>query len=155
MSLTAEDLAGRVRSAIESAGLTADAAARSAGMDPTALSRALNGKRGLSSLEVARLCEVLGADPLALLGDGGAPLPKSAGDAARVRQLARLDRLLTELGYPPSREHRYPATLLDRSVEAWLAGHISIRPVAGLIGVDSDDLLAEVEMRLPSREAEA
>jgi hypothetical protein len=114
-------------------------------MDATALSKALTGKRNFSTLEFALICDTLKVDPLAILSDGTPPRTAATEGAERVRQMARLDALLTEVGYPPNREHRYPVTLLDRAIEAWLAGHISIRPIAGLLGVDSDDLLDVIQ----------
>jgi len=144
--LTAEVLRERIRLAIESADGTQESAAKAMGIDPTALSKALAGKRNFSTLEIARFCEAYRIDPLALLGNGEPPQrPAPAEDAERVKRAAELDRLLTAVGYPPSRDRRYPATLLDRAIEAWLAGHISIRPIAGLIGVNADELLEEVQ----------
>lgn len=149
MALTSEIIAQRVYAAIAVSGMTQEAVALSCGLDPTALSKALHGQRNFSSTDITRLCDVLHVDPSALLSDGTPPPDPVSEGIARIRQLANLDRLLTENGYPPNREHRYPATILDRAIEAWLAGHISIRPVAGIIGVDADDLLSEIEMRRP------
>lgn len=144
MALTAEELAGRIRRAIEYSEMTQEAVADAIGIDPSALSKALGGKRNFSTLEFARLCEVLRIPASSLLSDGEQPKPVTAEDAARVRHAAELDALLTEVGYPRGRDGRYPATLLDRAIEAWLAGQCSIRPIAGLIGMDADDLLAEI-----------
>lgn len=141
VSLTAEILGERVRAAIQDAGITQQALATRIGMDPTAMSRALAGKRNFSTLEISRICETLGISPLLILASGEPPPDPAAENAARVRWMAELDALLTDVGYPPSHQHRYPVTLLDRAVEAWLAGHISIRPIAGLIGADPDRLL--------------
>ena len=142
MTLTEAILGERVREAITVSGMTQQAVAEAAGMDATALSKALAGKRNFSTLEISRICETLNVSPLLLLDDGSPPPDPSAESAARVRWMAELNALLTDLGYPPSQEHRYPASLLDRAVEAWLAGKISIRPIAGLIGTDPDELLA-------------
>ncbi len=144
MALTAETIASRIQHAIEAAGLTQQAVADAIEMDPTALCKALAGTRRFTSLEIARLCEALKVSPLALLDDGTPPPDPSEANAARVRWLADLSETLTRNGYPVRRDHRYPATLLDRAVEAWLAGHISIRPVAGIIGMDADTLLEQV-----------
>jgi transcriptional regulator with XRE-family HTH domain len=132
----------RLRTAISDSDMTQDAVAKAAGMDPTALSKALTGKRGISSLEFARICETLDLSPMILLQDDFKPPVPHAEDIARVRRAAELDALLTRVGYPPQRDRHYPATLLDRAIEAWLSGHLSIRPIAGLIGADTDDLLA-------------
>ena len=141
MSLTAEILRDRIREAMRNAGIGQQELATRIDMDPTALSKTLAGKRNFSTLEIARISEALGVSSLVLLDSGGPPPGPAAGDIARVRWMAELDVLLTSVGYPPSRDHRYPATLLDRAVEAWLSGHISIRPIAGLTGTDPDDLL--------------
>ena len=131
--------------------MTHDAVAKAVGIDPSALSKALSGKRNISSYEFALLCETLHLSPLVLLDDGAPPPNPAADDIARVCRSAELDHLLTEVGYPASRDRRYPATLLDRAIEAWLAGQISIRPIAGLIGVDGDELLDKVDKSRPPR----
>ena len=141
----------RLRCAVGDSDMTQEAIARAAGMDPTALSKALAGKRGIGSLKLARLCEVLHLSPMTLLDDGRKPPEPGAEDIARVHRAAELDVLLTRVGYPPRHDRRYPATLLDRAIEAWLAGHVSIRHIAGLINTAADDLLAG----LPSRSARA
>ena len=145
MTLTAELLGERVRDAIQRAGLTQCELAARIEMDATALSRALAGKRSFSSLEIGRISEALRISPLALLDSSEPPADPTAANVARVRWMAELDALLTSVGYPPSRDHHYPATLLDRAVEAWLAGHISIRPIAGLTGTSPDALLDAVQ----------
>ena len=151
MPLSEEDLAQRVRAAIEASGMTHEAVARAIGIDPSALSKALSGRRNLSSMEFARLCGTLDLSPLVLLDTGEPPPDPAAEDMARVRRAAELDALLAGVGYPAARDRRYPATLLDRAIEAWLAGQISIRPIAGLIGIDSDDLMDEVDKSRPPR----
>lgn len=144
MSLTAEVLSERIRQAIQASGKTQEAVAKAIEIDPTAMSKGLAGERRWSTLETARLCEVLSISPLALLDDGEPPPDPRAGDLARVLWMADLNAVLTHAGYPPQRDHSYPATLRDRAMEAYLAGHISIRPLAGLIGVDADELLAKM-----------
>jgi transcriptional regulator with XRE-family HTH domain len=151
VSLTAELLGERVRAALADAGVTQQALADRIGMDPTALSKAIGGKRNFSTLEISLICEALAISPLLLLDGGEAPPDPAAENVARVRWMAELDVLLTSVGYPPSHEHRYPSTLLDRAVEAWLGGHISIRPIAGLIGADAEDLLDGLPQPHPAR----
>lgn len=152
MPLTAQMLGERIRQAISDAAMTQQQAAAVAQMDPTALCKALQGKRNFSTLEIGRICEALHLSPMELLSDGAPPADPCARDVARVRWMAELDALLTELGYPPRQDHAYPATLLDRAAEAWLAGHVSIRPIAGLIGADAEDLLAGLPLpRRPQR----
>lgn len=63
------------------AGMSQRQLAERAGMTPDALSRALNGQRGLSSIEVARIAEVLGADTHWLIT--GTPDPFRVDIAAR------------------------------------------------------------------------
>lgn len=145
MTLTPLDLGQRVRDAIQASGKTQQAVGDEAGIEATALSKALAGKRGFSSLEIARLCEVLRASPMDLLADDRPTVgERVVMDAVtRMRHLLELDKLLTEVGLPPHSD-RWPFTLFDRAMEAYINGHVSIRPIAGLLGMDADDLLDQL-----------
>jgi Zn-dependent peptidase ImmA (M78 family)/transcriptional regulator with XRE-family HTH domain len=50
------------------------------------------------------------------------------------------------------RERRLPQGVLNRAIEAYVKGRISIRPIANLVGIDPDTLLEELSPpRLPAR----
>jgi len=66
--LTSEQVAANLRAAVKASGLTQQQVAERADMDPTALSKALSGKRRVSSLELALICTATGSDVLAILG---------------------------------------------------------------------------------------
>jgi transcriptional regulator with XRE-family HTH domain len=147
--LTPAELGKRIRAAIHATGLTQHAVAAHAGLDPTAMSKALAGQRNFSTLEFARICETLGMSPLTLLSDGQPARDDITRTAVqRLRHVLELDQLLSELGLP-ARTDRWPFTLLDRAIEAYIRGGISIRPIAGLLGVDSDDLLDDLKPPVP------
>lgn len=65
--LTAERLAANLCAAIKAAGLTQREVAERVDMDPTALSKALSGKRHVSSLELALICTATGSDVFGIL----------------------------------------------------------------------------------------
>lgn len=112
MSPTREELAARVRQEIDRAGLTHAALAKRIDMDPTALSKALNGIRDFKSLEIASIADEIRIPVHRLLSD--APM-MSAMIAARaqpgvsvavdqatdqVTSLLDLDELLDDAGFP-------------------------------------------------------
>lgn len=150
--LTLAELGQRIRDAIERSGMEQKSVAEAAGIDPTALSKILAGKRGLSTLECARICDVLNWSPLALLGAGRPPVnPALASSVDRLRHLVELDLLLSDLGLP-ARSDRWPFTLLDRAIEAYVRGDVSIRPIAGILGTETDWLLDQLpRTELPRR----
>ncbi|QSB15152.1 ImmA/IrrE family metallo-endopeptidase [Natronosporangium hydrolyticum] len=127
MALSTERLSARIREAMRAAGLTQVELANAAEMDPTALNKALMGRRGLKSLEVALIAEALGQSTDALLADDDMAVSPPAFAArlqvvaspavekamAWAEQLREVDRLLNELGYPetsPLRLEVPPAT---------------------------------------------
>lgn len=81
---TVED---RVRNLIERSGQTQEAFGASVGMDATKLSKALNGKRRFSSLELARIAEAgnVTVDWL-LTGDAGAVAARVSVDGSSVQR---------------------------------------------------------------------
>lgn len=106
------ELAGRVRDAITRAGLRHGDVARQVGLDPTALSKALNGQRHFRTLEIALIAELLAIPVGQLISDdlgvdvavAARAQPSSDHDAVAaaldlVTELLDLDALLTELGY--------------------------------------------------------
>jgi Zn-dependent peptidase ImmA (M78 family)/DNA-binding XRE family transcriptional regulator len=113
MALSTEALAARVQEAVRDSGMTQDRLAKTIDMNPTALSRALAGKRNFKPLELALIAETLGIPVQGLLADderedvGEASIAaRTQPDAspaveealARVRQMLELDELLCELG---------------------------------------------------------
>lgn len=59
MTLSKETLARRIREALDNSGLRQQDLAEAIGMDEEALSKALQAKRNLSSLEAARIAQTL------------------------------------------------------------------------------------------------
>lgn len=97
------------------AGMSQQALAAAVDMDPTALSKALTGRRGFKSVEVALIAERLQVSTEVLLADDGAevaPRPALAARApggvspvvaqavSRAEQIRDVDALLNDLGYP-------------------------------------------------------
>ena len=112
-------LAGRVRDALRHAGITQVDLARAVGMDNTAVSKCLNGKRKLSSLELAKIADALGVAVSTLLADDAGRMSFSGRvDVARtpataatefLETLIDLDELLADLGFPgAAKEHGFP-----------------------------------------------
>lgn len=115
MALTADTLAQRIQAAIDAAHMPQNVLAAKIGIDPSALSRALSGRRNFKPLEVAIISETLGVPVQHLLRDerdevGAAAIAARAqpdaspavGEAlARVERILDLDRLLSEVGFPP------------------------------------------------------
>jgi Zn-dependent peptidase ImmA (M78 family)/transcriptional regulator with XRE-family HTH domain len=105
-------LAERVREAIQRTGRSHADVARSVGMDNTALSKILSGKRKISSLELAKIADATGVAVAALFADDNDVWAASISgrvDVARapareatelLESLLDLDELLVELGFP-------------------------------------------------------
>jgi Zn-dependent peptidase ImmA (M78 family)/transcriptional regulator with XRE-family HTH domain len=114
MPLTMDTLAERILKAIEASGMTRRKLAEEIGMDPTALSKALSGKRHFKTLEVALISDALGVlvqdlyaeeetEPVSVAARAqpeSGPAVEQALD--RAGQILDLDQLLTELGLPAS-----------------------------------------------------
>lgn len=115
MSLDRETLAARVRRAVAESGRTQREIAEAIGIDPTAFSKAVSGKRDFKSLEIALFAEELGIRTDELLAAEDQPAAP-IGIAARTQvaadpairdgllfaeSLSDLNRLLIELGIPP------------------------------------------------------
>lgn len=110
--MDSETLASRIRDAIRTSGMSQQALARATGMDPTALSKVLSGKRRLSSLELGLI-----ADALHVPADELLPLRQRSGanfaartqpdetpavDEAllRLEDFVETDSLLCDIGLP-------------------------------------------------------
>src|SRR5436190_1996889 len=104
-------VAARVRRAILESGLTQQAMAEIAGMDPTALSKVLSGRRRLSALEFALIAEATGLSVGELLGSESAAEriaaraqpkanPAVSEALSRVKDLLEIDVLLCDVGIP-------------------------------------------------------
>lgn len=115
MALSRETLARRIRDAMRGAGLSQQELAAAVGMDATALSKALAGRRGFKSVEVALIAEQLRVSTEILLADDGADVAPPPALAARVQgavnpvvelavaraeEIRDVDALLDDLGYP-------------------------------------------------------
>ncbi|MGV9818404.1 helix-turn-helix domain-containing protein [Nocardia xishanensis] len=111
MSLSTETLAQRVRDKIDASGRRDADIAAAIGMDPTALSKALAGRRHFKPLELARLADEVGASIDLLLADedtefepvlvaARAQHQSPAIDEATkiVEQLVHVNRLLVDVG---------------------------------------------------------
>jgi len=110
--MDSETLASRIREAIRASGMSQQALAETVGMDPTALSKVLSGRRRLSSLELGLIADVTCVPVDELLsprGRGGRnfaartqPDETPAVDEARLRlnDFLETDALLCDLGLP-------------------------------------------------------
>lgn len=61
--------------------------------------------------------------------------------------------ILARLAERPRVESRPPAWLAGRALTGYRRGVVSVRPLAGLLGVDADDLLSNLEVSLTSEAA--
>lgn len=107
-----EVLASRIRRAVRASGMSQHALAQAIGMDPTALSKVLSGKRRLSSLELGLIAEAtrVPVDELLSLRDHSRrdfaartqPDGKPAIDEAqrRLDDFVETDALLCDVGLP-------------------------------------------------------
>ncbi|WP_067694446.1 helix-turn-helix domain-containing protein [Nocardia jejuensis] len=111
MSLSTETLARRVRDKVTASGRRDAEVAAAIDMDPTALSKALSGRRQFKPLELARLADELGASIDLLLADEDEALEPvlvaaraqhdgpAIDEASKVvEHLVQLNRLLTDVG---------------------------------------------------------
>ena len=155
MAVTQEALAARIRALIDGAGLRHADLAGSIGLDPSALSKALSGRRQFKTLEIALIAERLGCSVQALLADD--PVPGDVQVAARVQperssaideatdrldQLLELDGLLTELGWPASATGPLPTPPSAAPHEQGEALAVAVRESLAL---GDDDLPVELD----------
>jgi Zn-dependent peptidase ImmA (M78 family)/transcriptional regulator with XRE-family HTH domain len=156
MALTTDTLAERILTVVENSGMTRRELAEAIGIDPTALSKALSGKRNFKSLEIALIAETMGVPVQYLLADDdevsapafvaarAQPNSSPAVDAAmaRTETMVELDKLLEELGLPAEpahREHRFPEEFRPYEQGEWLADRVRSQ-----LGLGIADLAAEV-----------
>jgi Zn-dependent peptidase ImmA (M78 family)/transcriptional regulator with XRE-family HTH domain len=155
MALTVDTLAERILTVIDNSDMTRAELAEHIGIDPTALSKALSGKRNFKTIEVALIAEALKVPVQSLLADDDEVI-QAASLAARVQphaspaveqalaraeEMIELDKLLAELGIPAvpaHRQHRFP-TLKPFEQGEWLADRLRRD-----LGMHSADLPAEV-----------
>jgi transcriptional regulator with XRE-family HTH domain len=156
MALTADTLADRILKAIEASGLTHAALAEAIDLDPTALSKALSGKRNFKPLEVALISECVGVPVQDLLADGdpqasaraavaGRVQPDSnpaVDDAlARVAEILELDRLLRDVG---SRSAPMPYVARPRHGQPYQQGERLAERVRVVLGAGDTDLPTDI-----------
>jgi Zn-dependent peptidase ImmA (M78 family) len=155
VALTADTLAERILKAIEASGMTRRELAEAIDMDPTALSKALSGKRNFKPLEIALISETLSVPVQQLLADdehGTEPAsvaaraqpdssPAVEQALARVGQMLDLDELLSQLGLPATPAHRARRIPELKPYEQgeWLADRLRSELALG-----TEDLPAEV-----------
>ncbi|MEV4630499.1 ImmA/IrrE family metallo-endopeptidase [Micromonospora sp. NPDC049523] len=154
MGLTRETLAARVRAAVAASGRHQREIAAAIDLDPTALSKAISGRRDFKSLEIALLAEELGLRTDDLLADEDVQPRPPAAVAARMQvganpaveqalryteELLDLDALLTELGQPTK-----PSTVAWPTANASLSPAVQGKTLAGALrkrlGLDHQDL---------------
>jgi Zn-dependent peptidase ImmA (M78 family)/transcriptional regulator with XRE-family HTH domain len=155
-----EALVARIRQAILASGMSQQALAERIGMDPTALSKILTGKRRLSSLELALIADATSVRVDELLNPGRhvgshlaartQPDKSPAVDEAlrRVDDFLEIDALLCDLGLPaPASCLPLPVsegTYRDQAIE--LAKRV--RELAGVSDGYIDELASFCENRL-------
>jgi Zn-dependent peptidase ImmA (M78 family) len=154
MGLSRETLAARVRTAVAASGRNQREIAEAIDLDPTALSKAISGRRDFKSLEIALLAEELGLRTDDLLADEDAQPRQPTAIAARTqiganpaveqairfaKELLDLDALLTELGRPSS-----PSKVAWPTANASLSPAVQGKTLAGALrkrlGLDRKDL---------------
>jgi Zn-dependent peptidase ImmA (M78 family)/transcriptional regulator with XRE-family HTH domain len=158
MALGLDTLARRIKEALHAAGTSQQELAAAIGMDPTALSKALAGRRGFKSLEVALIAESLGVSTDALLADDDADVPlrpalaaRVQGDAspvvdyaiARAEQIRDVDALLDDLGRPALPLATLPA--LSAVADPVMQGEALAAAVRQQAGIADGDLPPEPE----------
>ncbi len=140
MALTVDTLLERILTVVDESGMTRRELADAIGIDPTALSKALSGKRNFKPLEVALIADHLGVAVQYLLADEDV-VEEPASVAARAQPNASpaveqalsratmmldLDGLLAELGtpaLPAHRVHKFPR-LESYEQGEWLADRL-------------------------------
>ncbi|MEV0283504.1 XRE family transcriptional regulator [Kribbella sp. NPDC050820] len=153
-------LAGRIRSAIRTSGLTQQSLANAIGLDPTALSKVLSGKRRLSGLELALVAEATGTPVDVLLGNKDGEDTRISARAqphsspavqqalSRVEDLLEIDRILCDLGLG-AMPSRFPLRKVRGSAVHQAAELASaVRSIAGVGDSDIGELDNFCEQKL-------
>lgn len=124
MTLSEDTLAMRVRQSLSNAGMSQSDLATAIGMDPTALSKALSGKRSFRPLELAEIADELNVRIEELLADPSHEPPRVAMAARRqpngspavnqavkhTKMLLELEGLLNSAGYQPEPNKVFSST---------------------------------------------
>ena len=158
MALSRDTLAQRIRDALHHAAVSQQDLAEAVDMDPTALSKALSGRRAFKSLEVALIAERLGISTDVLLADDGVEVAGSPALAARVQSdtsravdaavhrataMRDLDVLLNDLGFPAAVEPSFPGR--SAVPDPVIQGETLAEGLRRQAGVADDDLPPEPE----------
>ncbi|MFC9482807.1 TetR family transcriptional regulator C-terminal domain-containing protein [Streptomyces griseus] len=111
-----DEVAARVRQVIDAAGVSAREFARRIVIDPSKLSRSLNGTRRFTAAELARIADIGGVDVGLLIGAAGTadPAGGTAGGAASAVSPARSPSALRPA--PPSPEGGRPLQIVRETV---------------------------------------
>jgi Zn-dependent peptidase ImmA (M78 family)/transcriptional regulator with XRE-family HTH domain len=155
MALTSDVLASRILAAIEAAGLTQQALATAIKLEPSALSKALSGKRNFKPLEVALISETLGVSVQSLLADPeqeSGPVtiaarvqpdssPAIEKALARTEQILELDQLLRRRGFDAPSMLRIPRPSQGQPHEQ---GELLAERARNRLGADNADLPPEI-----------
>jgi hypothetical protein len=122
-------------------------------MPATALSSAFKGSAAPTETLIADLLSRyrVSLDALAFRLHNAGVINAAGRDAVRRMTSARIGlRQGRATDLQARRERRLPQGILNRAVEAYVKGRISIRPLANLVGIDPDTLLQELSPpRLP------
>lgn len=155
MALTAHALANRILKAIEASGSTQHALAQAINLDPSALSKALSGKRNFKPVEVALISEALGVPVQVLLADPEQePAPVSIAvrvqpdrnpavreALVRAEQILELDRLLRSAGFEAP---AMPRVARPSRGQSYQQGELLAERARGHLGVGDADLPTEI-----------
>jgi Zn-dependent peptidase ImmA (M78 family)/predicted transcriptional regulator len=159
-------LAKRILDLIQASGMTQQDFAKAIGLDPTALSKALSGKRNFKPLEIALIADQAGVPAQHLLSDEVHD-PEPATVAARTQpqsspvveqalgrafQMLELDELLCELGFGSKQALR---TMRLPDASPYKQGEFLAEKMRDRLGVsvadlprDIDDLATDLEAKL-------
>ncbi|WP_239405960.1 ImmA/IrrE family metallo-endopeptidase [Frankia sp. Cj3] len=153
-------LTDRIRQLLRESGLTQQALAKAADMDPTALSKVLSGKRRLSTLELALIAEVTGVSVTDLLASDEREAVQVSARAQpdtspavvqalrRVDDLLDVDVLLRDLGLPALPNHFPLEIRQDNPVRQADELAREVRGLAGAGDADIEDLADFCEQKL-------
>jgi Zn-dependent peptidase ImmA (M78 family)/transcriptional regulator with XRE-family HTH domain len=155
-----EALVARIRQAIVASGMSQQALADRIGMDPTALSKVLTGKRRLSSLELALIADATSVSVDELLAPDRRPgshvaartqpdkSPAVEQAVRRVKDFLEIDGLLSDLGLSASASP-LPLEVAEGAYrEQAIELAKRVRDVAGIGDIYIDELASFCENRL-------
>lgn len=164
MALTMEVIVGRVREAMEAAGMSQRELGQAIGMETSAVSKVLSGKRGFKAIELALIAEALGVPLDDFVADEQTRMPRAsvlalvqpdaspaAGRAlARAQRMLDLDELLIRQGFEGRamvRPQPAPAGHQPREQGEFLAERLRAQCGLGAADLPTDvsQLASEVE----------